>query len=193
MENFTTEEIRDLLISIVALIVIFSWKPFPNYGIDVSILPASALIIVIAFVLHEMAHKFAANKLGLIANYRMWPQALLFGLILMIFGIRFAAPGAVVVHSYRYARWPMRMKNIQASEMGIVATMGPLTNIIIAIIGTLFTGPFFKSLVFINAWLALINILPIPPLDGSKILRWKFWVWGFMFFLSLILIFLTLF
>lgn len=192
METFTAEEIRDLLISILALTVIFSWKAFPDYGLDLNLLPTSAIIIIVAFFLHEMAHKFTAKRLGLIAHYQMWPQALLFGMVLMIFGIKFAAPGAVVISAYRFARYPMRMRNIQLSEQGIVSMMGPMTNILVAIIGTLFTGPFFKTLIFINAWLALINMLPIPPLDGSKILLWKFWIWGFMFFLSLILIFLTI-
>ncbi len=187
------EEIRDLFISVVALIVIFSWKAFPDYGIDINVLPTTVLIIIIAFLAHEMAHKFTARRFGLSAFYTMWPQAILFGLVLMIFGVKFAAPGAVAIYAYRFARWPMRHTPIQHSEAGITATMGPLTNIVLAIIGTLFTGPFFHSFVLINAWLAFINILPVPPLDGSKILRWKFWVWGFMFFLSLILIFLSLF
>jgi Zn-dependent protease len=43
----------------------------------------------------------------------------------------------------------------------------------------------------VNIWLGLFNLLPIPPLDGSKIFAWNFIVWiGMlvMFFLAFIVI-----
>ena len=85
--------------------------------------------------------------------------------------------------SIRSARW-------RCLYMGIVALMGPVANIVAAIAGGLifqaiakfapafFTGEGFGSYVYlflsfyvqVNVSLAVFNLLPIPPLDGSKIL-----------------------
>jgi len=188
MEVFSKEEIRDIIISVIALIVIFAWQPFPKFGFDPETLPFFVVVVIVAFVFHEMAHKFMARKFGLASQYRMWPQGILFGLIFMIIGLKFVAPGAVNVYPYKFGRWGYRRVNVQDAEMGIIAAMGPLTNITFAIIFSLFTGPLFYYLTLINAWLALVNLLPIPPLDGSKIVIWKPWIWGMMMALSLILV-----
>lgn len=193
MEIFTKEEIRDLAISILALAIIFSWKPLPEYGLDINLLPNFVIIIVLAFLLHELAHKFMARKFGLLAFYKMWPYGILFGLIMMVFGLRFAAPGAVAIYAHRFSRWPQRRVELQPAEEGIIAAVGPTVNLFLAIIGTLFTGAFFENLVLINAWLAFINLLPVPPIDGSKVLHWKWWVWAFMIAVSLILVGISVF
>ena len=191
METFTKNEIRDIIISVIALIIIFSWSPFPNFGLNLSVVPYFSIIVLVAFLLHEMAHKFMARKFNMVAFYKMWPQGILFGMILMILGLKVVAPGAVVIHPYRFARWGFRRpKPEQASgEIGIIALAGPATNLVFAIIFSLFNGTLFNYLTFINAWLALFNLLPIPPLDGSKVLIWKPWIWMFSIAVALILVF----
>ncbi len=192
MEMFTKEEIRDIIISVIALIIIFSWRPFPNFGLNLSLVPSYVVIIVVAFLLHEMAHKFTARKFNMVAFYKMWPQGILFGLIFMILGLRFVAPGAVVVHPYRFARWGFRRPRpeVASGEMGIIALAGPATNLFFALVFSLFNGHLFSQLTFINSWLALFNLLPIPPLDGSKVLIWKPWIWGMCIAVALILVFI---
>ena len=49
----------------------------------------------------------------------------------------------------------------------------------------------FSLAVFVNLWLAIFNMLPIPPLDGSKVLSWNKVIWA-SFFALLVLIFLAL-
>jgi Zn-dependent protease len=139
-----------------------------------------------------MAHKFMARKFNMVAYYKMWPQGILFGLILMILGLKFVAPGAVVVHPYRFARWGFRRPRPEpaSGEMGMIALAGPVVNLVFAILFSLFDGALFNHLTFINAWLAFFNLLPIPPLDGSKVLIWKPWIWGMCIAVALILVFL---
>ena len=192
METFTKGEIRDIILSVLALIIIFAWRPFPNFGIDLSRIPYVVVIVIVAFLLHEMAHKFVARKFNMVAFYKMWPQGILFGLILMILGLKFVAPGAVVIHPYRFARWGFRRPRpeVASGEMGIIALAGPAVNLFFALIFSLFDGLLFSQLTLINAWLALFNLLPIPPLDGSKVLIWKPWIWGMCIAVALILVFL---
>jgi Zn-dependent protease len=55
----------------------------------------------------------------------------------------------------------------------LVAFAGPGTNIVLALIFGLLDASLldaFKVIVFINMLLALFNLIPIPPLDGSKII-----------------------
>lgn len=196
METFTKDEIRDIVVSVVALILIFSWTGFissgeQKFGINLSLVPYYVVIVIVAFLLHEMAHKFAARRFNMVAFYKMWPQGILFGLIFMILGLKFVAPGAVVIHAYRFARWGFRKPRVLTgtAELGLIALAGPATNLFFAVIFTFFDGFLFTQLALINGWLALFNLLPVPPLDGSKVVAWKPWIWGMSIALAAITIF----
>jgi Zn-dependent protease len=69
--------------------------------------------------------------------------------------------------------------------MAITAGAGPLSNLALAILGTLILGlairlqlgvatvaPFLLQIVTLNVVLALFNLIPIPPLDGSRVVAW---------------------
>lgn len=193
METFTKGEIRDIIISVIALIIIFSWMgPFPNrYGLDLGLLPYYVVIVLVAFLLHELSHKFVAGKFNMVAHYKMWPQGILFGLIFMILGLKFAAPGSISIYPYKFARWGFRRPQPETAtgEIGLISLAGSAANLFVAIIFSLFSGFLFEQLAYVNAWLALVNLLPIPPLDGSKVLIWKPWLWGFCVAISLVILF----
>ncbi len=182
MSVFTKEEIRDMLIAVVVISFIFSMPNFQTAFLE------SAVIVVIAFLTHELAHKFMARRFGSAAVFKVWPMGLLIGLVFSIIGIKFIAPGAVVISAYKFGRWKFNMPHIKMKEVGIISAVGPLTNILIAAIFLSFPGSFFTKLVSINSFLALFNLLPIQPLDGSKVFGWKPWVWFLMILISFILI-----
>lgn len=138
-----------------------------------------ALVTVGAgFVLHELMHKFTAERYGFRAEFRMWPQGLLLALGLAAFtGFVFAAPGATYIDGY----------GIRPRENGIISVAGPLTNIAIALIflpliffnfgnAFVFEAGYLGS--YINLFLAAFNMLPVMPLDGAKVWRWNklYWV-----------------
>lgn len=190
MQLFTKEELRDLAISVLAATVIFSFIPFSaaNPGIDYKMFPYYLIIIIITFVFHELAHKFIARRFGCASIYKMWPQGIFFGLLLMMVGLKFVAPGAVMVYPYTFSRWGYRARRLGVNESGIISLVGPATNLLFAMVFSLFGGWFFGLLTFVNAWIAFINLLPFPPLDGSKILEWRIWVWGLMIALAGLLV-----
>ena len=141
--------------------------------------------ILVALAFHEWAHAYAAYKLGDPTAYNLGRMTLnplahidLIGLIMMML-VRFGWAKPVPVNMWKF-------KNPKKG-MAITAAAGPLSNIIIAVIclfiyGVLLgfgprigkVGSYFVEMLLITAYLstalAIFNIIPIPPLDGSKVL-----------------------
>jgi len=185
---YTQREIRDLFISTIVIGFIFSLSnlTLPN-------LIASIVIVAITFVLHELAHRNVARKFGAYAEYRIWPSGLLFALILGIISggrVIFAAPGAVYVSALRISRWRSEYTTIKNEEHGVISIAGPLTNLFIAlgflILNSIYPWGFFWMGASINIFIAFFNLLPIPPLDGYKVMRWDRKTWLAIFIVSMI-------
>ena len=90
-------ELKDLFLSLVALVVAFSilinGKKIP----DLEMILIITVGVGTGFLLHEMAHKFVALHFGYWAEYRANQVGLLFAVILAFVGFIFAAPGAVMI------------------------------------------------------------------------------------------------
>lgn len=141
---------------------------------------------LICITLHELSHGFVAYKLGDNTAKNMGRLTLnpikhidIFGLIMM------------VVFKFGWAKpVPVNMRNFKnpKHDMVITALAGPLSNVLICCVvlfiyglvylpcnlaGTEFAGSLLYA-VYITAYLsialAIFNIIPIPPLDGSKVL-----------------------
>jgi Zn-dependent protease len=186
MSLFQQEEVSGLLIAIIAVAVIFAYSPF-NPILTINRLPLSLAVAVVAFLFHELAHKFVAEHFGASAAFKLWPQGILFGLIFMFTGIKFLAPGAVVIYPYRHRRGLYRRVHLDIKEMGIIGASGPTVNILFAALFSLFPGSFAAFLSDINAWLAFFNLLPVNPLDGSRVFTWKPVLWLMLIILSILL------
>jgi Zn-dependent protease len=201
--KFSRLEINHLLISMTVLTFVFALLITRNnviyglmYGFNFSILPYGLLLsflgIVTAFFFHEISHKLMAQKHGLWAEYRMYPQGLRLAILLGIFTpFVFAAPGAVMFRG-----------GSRNYETGLIAIAGPLSNIIIALITyplylfVLFEESFIGQIVgficLINAFLATFNLLPFGPLDGVKVIRWNATVWIIMLIISIVVLMMIL-
>ncbi len=140
----------------------------------------------VGFLLHELAHKFVAQKYGCAAEFRAFDQMLYLALgLAALVGFIFAAPGAVMISGH-----------VTRRENGIISAAGPLTNYVI---GMIFFGLMFVSNVamkqiwqigfWINMWLGLFNMIPFGNFDGIKILHYSKALWSGMVLFGLFFVF----
>ncbi len=131
------------------------------------------------FLSHELAHKVAAQRLGLWAEFRASAIGLVLSVVTSLLGFLFAAPGATMVDGYG-----------SPSEWGRISLAGPATNIVFAVsflsiaeylstIPTaLLAASTFGLLAFFNGWFGTFNLIPFGPLDGRKVFRWSPLLWA---------------
>ncbi|MDI3482701.1 MAG: hypothetical protein PWQ88_572 [Candidatus Methanomethylophilaceae archaeon] len=174
--RFSERELRDIAISVAVLTLAFTlvfirWYPlYSDFVTNFLVWLGICLAIVLSgFVLHELGHKFAAQHYGAWAEYRMFPQGLILALLISLLGVLFAAPGAVYIRGM-----------IDRRQNGIISLAGPGVNLIIGAVSLLLAltlsgtaGFVMYMLARINLILAVFNLIPFPPLDGSKILKWN--------------------
>ena len=135
----------------------------------------SGLTVGIGFLFHELSHKVIAQRYGAIAEFRAFDYMLLLALAMSFLGFVFAAPGAVMIAGGR----------INIKRNGLISVAGPITNLALALIFLAVKSLDLSSAInligqygfFINAWLALFNMIPFGPFDGRKIFVWNKAVW----------------
>lgn len=153
-------------------------------------LPFYLIVLVIAFTVHEFSHAYFANKFG-------DPTAKLLGRVTLNPAVHFDLLGIILllIAGFGWARpVPVNRDNFKSPRlMGVVVSAaGPLSNFFLAVIGTFIysllisTGVlasisnpklleaivmFFQLFGLMNFFLFLFNLIPLPPLDGYRIVE----------------------
>lgn len=177
-----------IIVGIMLLFVVIQYAANPTQLIGLLI---SAPGVLIAITFHEFAHGYAAYKLGDDTAKNQGRLSLnpfahldpIGTLMLLVAGFGWGKP--VEVNPRNYTR-KISMEKGEA----IVSAAGPIMNFILAIIFTLIYCAIYKfastafiistigqiilllisSTISINIGLGVFNLIPLPPLDGSKIL-----------------------
>lgn len=148
-----------------------------------------AIVLLTAIPVHEAAHAYVADRMGdptgkYMGRLTLNPAAhfdLIGSLAMILTGIGWAKPVPVNPRNFRDPK----------KGMAISAAAGPVSNLIVAgvslavakilmyvsfamgantVISTLFT--IFRTMCYINISLAIFNLIPIPPFDGSRIFNY---------------------
>jgi len=185
---FSTKELQHLVISTLLVVAIgFSFLGYIASPIDPIYLALLVIIFTLSFLAHEMAHKFTAQRYGLWAEFRI----ILIGALLTLISIftpppfKIISPGAVMIAGF-----------VEKDVFGRVAVAGSATNVVLSAF-LLGIAHFISSTTqlyivlaysgFINAWMALFNLIPIGLLDGAKVFFWNKKIWFLTFAASTVL------
>ncbi|MDE6659591.1 MAG: site-2 protease family protein [Eubacterium sp.] len=148
-----------------------------------AILFSRIFVVFFCLPIHELAHGWAAYKMGDPTaknlgrlTFNPFPHLDLFGTIMLfLFGIGYANPVPVTTRNFKNPK----------KGMIVTALAGPCANVAMAFIFmclyyavlllpqsivTVFVAYFFNFAATVNVSLAVFNLLPIPPLDGSKVI-----------------------
>jgi Zn-dependent protease len=160
-------------------------------GVSFATILPSFIILVCSLSFHEAAHAWMANRLGdptarnlgrLTLNplaHVDWIGTVLFPLVAMSTGAPLIGWAKPVPVDFRYLRSPRR-------DFALVAVAGPVSNLVLAVLlavvralivstrplpgGTAdMASEILVSAVLLNVLLAVFNMIPVPPLDGSNV------------------------
>ncbi|MEM3154407.1 MAG: site-2 protease family protein [Candidatus Woesearchaeota archaeon] len=167
--KFSHIEIHELLKAWIGVSLVFA---IAMVGLKSALFVALPIALVtggIGFLLHELAHKYVAQRYRCWAEFKANNGALLIGLILSFFGFILLAPGGV------YIRGATR------SQHGKIALAGPLMNVVLAVLfilaGNFSAGALMTEIAQfgaqINSLLGIFNLIPIFPFDGRSVWQWN--------------------
>ena len=151
------------------------------FGNSLTSMVATLLAVLMAITFHETAHGYIAYRLGDPTAKNQGRLTLnpiahldpIGALMMFVFGFGWAKPVPVN---------PFYFEGDRTKGMMLVSVAGPLTNLIISFAAYFiyvagsgfaaipFLSIFLSTTVTLNIYLAVFNLIPIPPLDGSKIL-----------------------
>ncbi len=181
-------EDKRFLYVILGILIISNLARMTTEGLLAILLTLPAVLIAITF--HEYAHAFAATKLGddtpmLQGRLTLNPMKHIdpVGFALLLFaGFGWGKPVQINPRNFN------RKYSIEAGE-AIVSVAGPIMNFVLAVVFALIYAALYRFaptfiitqvgaivfdmllyLVMINIGLGVFNLIPLPPLDGSKIL-----------------------
>jgi Zn-dependent protease len=159
--EFSRGESWDLLKAWVLVTVAF----LILFGASFNIVSFALFGVVVggAVILHELGHKYVAERYGYEARFKSNDLMLGIGVLMAFTGFIFIAPGAVHISG---------LQNRQ--QNALIAWAGPAVNAGIALvsyimIGVAGTTEYFRLLLIVNAILGAFNMLPVGGFDGRKI------------------------
>ena len=195
--RFSKQEIKALSVVVLVFAFIFSYNEWGyekfDFFIGLKNFIRAIIIVGLGVFIHEAGQRLAALKVGFKTEVRVWWYGIIAALILAILSdgklLFFAATGVWIHHlaSHRlgYFRYG---PNVEA--FGIIALMGPIANIVAATLVKFLQvnvhllpmdSVFIQKFFFFNWLFALLNLLPIPPLDGSRLLFYSRLTYAFVF------------
>ena len=155
-----------------------------------SVMAVFAVIMTASFLAHEIGHKIMGQKKGLWAEFRLTTWGSVLTLVSVFLPFKMISPGAMML-----AGQP------NGDEIVKISIAGPAINLIfsstllgvaLALPASLFVNMLFFA-AYINAFMAVFNLIPFGILDGYKIFSFNKKLWAVAFVPSVILAVFTYF
>lgn len=191
--RFSPSELRGFIISILVLSFIVSFREWGRERF--SLISGlfnwfnAALIVTLVFIVYNFVQRIAGWSVGYNAEYKMWTIGLLIGLIVAFVSrgrIWVLLPGGVLIHHLAGHRLGHFRYGLNYFQHGMVAVAGTFALITMAalfkILNTVFYSSLLDKLILFCVVFAIYDIMPIPPLSGSRLFFGSRMTYAFMFF-----------
>ena len=184
---FSSTEIMHVIVGIVLVSAVGLSIPLGSAGISNLTMALPSLgIFTAGFILHELSHKFVAQLHGLWAEFRLTSMGVIITAISVLSPVKFIAPGMVMIAG-----------SATSDTIGKLAVAGPMANLAISLlstVGVLLSRATLLRHVFalgcwVNAYMALFNLIPFGQFDGLKVFRWSKPAWITIVGLAVLLLF----
>ena len=178
--KFSAYEIRGLVISILAIAFIISFKEWGTAKFDASVglynLFNSILIVALSILVHDAGQRLWGLVIGYRVEFKMWTFGLIFSLIVAFLtngSLWLIIPSGFMLHHIAGHRLGWFRYGINYFGQAMVALAGPLFTlmliILLKVLDAFYPNALIAKAIMFNVVYAITSLLPIPPLDGSKI------------------------
>jgi hypothetical protein len=178
--KFTPYELRGLAISILVVGFIISFKEWGtsafNAGEGLYNLFNSVLIAALSILVHDTGQRLWGLMIGYRVEFKMWSFGLIAALIAAFLSkgsLWLIVPAGFMVHHLAGPRLGWFRYGINYFGQAMVALAGPLFTLMLIILFKVLSvfsaNPLIEKAIVFNVIYAITCLLPIPPLDGSKI------------------------
>jgi len=189
--KFTRYELVGLVISVLIVSFVISFREWGStsfdLGIGLSNLFNSILIVALSILIHDAGQRIWGLAIGYRIEYRMWTFGLIAALALAFMSngsFWLIAPSGFMLHHLAGHRLGWFRYGINYFGQGMVALAGPLFSlmliILLKVIYAFSPNTLVEKAIMFNVVYAITSMLPIPPLDGSKIFFGSRMVYAFV-------------
>lgn len=190
--KFTRAELIGFVVSILVLSFIISFREWgrEEFNLLIGLFNwfNAILIVTLIFIIYNGAQRLAGWSVGYNTEYKMWMTGLLIGLIVAFVSrgsIWVLLPGGIMIHHLAGHRLGYFRYELGYFAHGMIAVAGTIALISLAalfkIVNTVFYSSLLDKLIVFCVILAIYDILPIPPLSGSRLFFGSRMVYAFMF------------
>ncbi|MEA2037699.1 MAG: hypothetical protein U9O94_09390 [Nanoarchaeota archaeon] len=178
--KFTPSELRGFIITIIVFSFIISFKEWgrAEFSLRSGLFNwfNAALIVVLGLIVYTSAQRIAGLSVGYKVEHKMWLTGLLVSLIFVFVSkgsIWLLLPGSIMIHHLAGHRLGYFRYGLGYFANGMIAAAGPIALISLAAIfkalNAYMNAPLLEKAILFFIVLAIYDMLPIPPLSGSKL------------------------
>ncbi len=171
---------RGIVISVIAIAFIISFREWgvTNFDLQSGIynLLNAILIVALSILIHDAGQRLWALAIGYRVEFKVWSLGLLFALIVVFLSngrLWLIVPSGFMLHLLAGHRLGWFRYGINYFGQAMVALAGPLFSlmlvILLKVLSIFSSSPLIQKAIIFNVIYATTSLLPIPPLDGSKI------------------------
>lgn len=178
--KYTPYEIRGLALSILVIAFIISFKEWGTASFDLGAglynLFNSILIAALSILVHDTGQRLWGLTMGYRVEFKMWTFGLIAALVVAFVSngnLWLIVPAGFMIHHLAGPRLGWFRYGLNYFGQAMIALAGPLFSLMLIILfkvlSVFSSNPLIEKAIIFNVIYAITCLLPIPPLDGSKI------------------------